>query len=50
LLDPAQVMSPHAAITGEHDRAQPELAFTVRCSNVNVRRLLPFIGIKVKPE
>jgi hypothetical protein len=46
-----QVVPADSAIPRQQDcRLKPELALSVRRANVNVRRLVSFIGIEMKPE
>ena len=51
LLDAAQVVRSHTLVAGQADNwLQPELAVAISSTNVDVRRLVSFIGVKVKPE
>jgi hypothetical protein len=46
-----QVVRADSAISRQQDcRVKPELALSVRRANVNVRGLVSFIGIEMKPE
>jgi hypothetical protein len=49
-LDCAQVLRRYPLITGKPDRFEPELALSFAGVNMNMWRLIPFIGIKVEPE
>jgi hypothetical protein len=51
LFNASQVVGSHSPVAGQADgRHQPELALTLGCPNMNVRRLLSLIRVKVKPE
>ena len=49
-LDFADIMGRDATVAGQPDRVQPELAFSLRTTNVNVGRLTAFIRVKMKTE
>ena len=45
-----QIMRPEAMIDGQSDRLQPEFRIFSSFCNVDMRRLIPFFGIKVQIE
>jgi len=50
-LDQPQVVRSHSSIASqENGGVQPELAVPVRRSDVDVRGLIPFVGVKVESE
>jgi len=51
LLDAAKIMWSDSAVLGQPNAGiEPEFAFAIWCADVNVRRLFPFVGVKVKPK
>lgn len=47
----AEIMSFHTSVVSQNDgRIEPELAFSVRSPDMDVRGFLSFIGIEMKPE
>jgi hypothetical protein len=51
LLDSAQIMRPHAAVSGQADRwSKPELALPIGSADMHMWRLITLIRIKMKPE
>ena len=51
LFNAAKILRPDAPVTCQADGwLQPEFAFTLRGSDVDVRGLLSFIGIEVKTK
>jgi len=51
VLNLAEVMRSHSPIASQKNRwFQPEFAVSVRCSDMDMRRFVALVGIKVKSE
>ncbi len=51
LLNASEVVGPHAPVPGQADGwREPELALTVRSSNMNVRGFLSLVRVEMEPE
>jgi hypothetical protein len=49
-LNLAEIMAANAAVVGEPDGIQPDFAFSIRATNVDMGRLVGFIRVKVKSK